>query len=181
MNKAQLIKEAKKVLKIEIDSAKTLVNSFNDSFFNVVKTIYETQGRLIITGIGKSGHIATKIASTLTSTGTPSQFVHPSEASHGDLGNITVNDCILVVSNSGQSNELSDIINYAKRFSIPILSISSNRNSALYKKSDHAILFKKPKEACPLNLAPTSSTTMALIIGDAIAIALLKMRGLTNR
>ncbi len=177
MNKSQIIKEAKIVLKIEIDSAKTLSSSFNQSFYNVVKTIFDTQGRVVVTGIGKSGHIANKISATFSSTGTPSQFVHPTEASHGDLGSITNTDCILAVSNSGQSNELSDVINYAKRFNIPLLSISSNKKGLLYSKSDHAILFRKPKEACPLNLAPTSSTTMTLMIGDAIAISLLKMRG----
>ena len=103
MNKSQIIKEAKKVLKIEIDSAKTLSSSFNESFYEVVKTIFDTKGRVVVTGIGKSGHIANKISATFSSTGTPSQFVHPTEASHGDLGSITNNDCILVVSNSGQS------------------------------------------------------------------------------
>ena len=177
MNKSQIIKEAKKVLKIEIESVKTLSSSFDQSFYNVVKTIFETKGRIVVTGIGKSGHIANKISATLSSTGTPSQFVHPTEASHGDLGSITNSDCILAISNSGQSNELYDVINYAKRFNIPLLSISSNKKGLLYLKSDHAILFKKPTEACPLNLAPTSSTTMALIIGDAIGISLLKLRG----
>ena len=177
MNKSQIIKEAKKVLKIEIESVKTLSSSFNQSFYNVVKTIFETKGRIVVTGIGKSGHIANKISATLSSTGTPSQFVHPTEASHGDLGSITNSDSILAISNSGQSNELYDVINYAKRFNIPLLSISSNKKGLLYLKSDHAILFKKPTEACPLNLAPTSSTTMALIIGDAIGISLLKLRG----
>ena len=177
MKKSEIIKEAKRVLKIEIDSAKTLSSTFNNAFYNVVKTIYNTKGRLIITGIGKSGHIANKISATLSSTGTPSQFVHPTEASHGDLGNITKNDCILAISNSGQSNELNNLINFAKRFNIPLLSISSNKKGILFKKSDHAILFKKPMEACSLNLAPTSSTTMSLIIGDAIAVSLLKMRG----
>ena len=177
MNKSEVIKEAKKVLKIEIDSAKTLSSSFNQSFYNVVKTIFDIQGRVVVTGIGKSGHIANKISATLSSTGTPAQFVHPTEASHGDLGSITNADCILAISNSGQSNELNDVINYAKRFNIPLLSISSNKNGLLFSKSDHAILFRKPIEACPLNLAPTSSTTMTLMIGDAIAISLLKMRG----
>ena len=147
MNKSQIIKEAKKVLKIEIASAKTLSSSFNQSFYNVVKTIFKTKGRVVVTGIGKSGHIANKISATFSSTGTPSQFVHPTEASHGDLGSITNSDCILAVSNSGQSNELNDVINYAKRFNIPLLSISSNKKSPLYGKSDHTILFKKPIEA----------------------------------
>ena len=177
MNKTQIIKEAKKVLKIEIESIKTLNSSFNDSFYNIVNTIFNTSGRIIVTGMGKSGHIANKISATLSSTGTPSHFVHPTEASHGDLGSIAENDCILVFSNSGQSNELNDIINYAKRFGIPLLSISSNKKGLLAKKSNFSIVFKKPTEACPLNLAPTSSTTMSLIIGDAIAITLLKMRG----
>ena len=177
MNKNQIIREAKKVLEIEIRGAKTLSYSFNQSFYNVVKTIYNTKGRIVVTGIGKSGHIANKISATFSSTGTPSQFVHPTEASHGDLGSITKNDCILIISNSGQSNELHDLINYSKRFNIPLLSISSNKESLLYRKSKYSILFKKPNEACPLNLAPTTSTTMALIIGDAIAISLLKMRG----
>ena len=177
MDKKQIILEGKKVLKIELESIKTLNSSFNEKFYKIIDVLFKTQGRVIVTGIGKSGHIAKKISATLSSTGTPSQFVHPSEASHGDLGNITNNDCILAFSNSGQSNELKDIINYAKRFSVPILSISSNKKSFLSQKSNYALIFKKPNEACPLNLAPTSSTTMSLVIGDAIAITLLKMRG----
>tara|TARA_Y100000590_G_scaffold466742_1_gene643160 strand:+ start:208 stop:1164 length:957 start_codon:yes stop_codon:yes gene_type:complete len=177
MNKKEVIKEAKRVLKVELDSVKTLSTTFNNNFFNIISIIYKTQGRVIVTGIGKSGHIANKIAATLSSTGTPAQFVHPAEASHGDLGSITENDCILAFSNSGQSKELNDIINYAKRFNVPLLSVSSNKNSFLSKKSDYSLTFKKPTEACPLNLAPTSSTTMSLVLGDAIAIVLLKMRG----
>ena len=177
MNKQQIIKEARRVLKVELESVKTLSATFNDILYKIVSVILKTKGRVIVTGIGKSGHIANKTAATLSSTGTPAQFVHPVEASHGDLGSITENDCILAFSNSGQSQELNDIINFAKRFGVPLLSISSNKNSFLSKKSDHALTFKKPTEACPLNLAPTSSTTMSLIIGDVIAIVLLKMRG----
>ena len=177
MNKQQIINEAKRVLKVEIESAKTLNISFNETFYNIVSVIFNTTGRVIVVGIGKSGHIANKIAATLSSTGTPAQFVHPAEASHGDLGSITDKDCILAFSNSGLSQELNDIINYSKRFGVPLLSVSSNKDSFLSKKSDHALIFKKPTEACPLNLAPSSSTTMSLIIGDAIAITLLKMRG----
>ena len=177
MNKQQIINEAKRVLKIELESIKTLKTSFNETLYKIVSIILNTKGRVIVTGIGKSGHIANKIAATLSSTGTPAQFVHPAEASHGDLGSITENDCILAFSNSGQSRELNDIINYAKRYGVPLLSISSNKNSILSKKSNYALIFKKPTEACPLNLAPSSSTTMSLIIGDAIAITLLKMRG----
>ena len=177
MNKKQIINEAKRVLRVELKSIKTLSSTFNNNFYKIVSVIFKTKGRVIVTGIGKSGHIANKIAATLSSTGTPAQFVHPAEASHGDLGSITEIDCILAFSNSGQSKELNDIINYAKRFSVPLLSVSSNKNSFLSKKSDYALIFKKPTEACPLNLAPSSSTTMSLIIGDAIAIALLKVRG----
>ena len=177
MNKKEIIKEAKRILKVELEGVKTLNSSFNNAFYKIVSVLFNTKGRVIVTGIGKSGHIANKIAATLSSTGTPAQFVHPAEASHGDLGSITENDCILAFSNSGQSQELNDIINYAKRFSVALLSVSSNKNSFLSKKSDHSLTFKKPIEACPLNLAPSSSTTMSLIIGDAIAITLLKMRG----
>ena len=180
MNKLHTIKEARKVLKIEIEGAKTLNSTFNQSFYNVVKTIFEIKGKIIVTGIGKSGHIANKISATLSSTGTPSHFIHATEASHGDLGGITKNDCILCLSNSGQTHELNDIINYAKRFNIPLLSISANKQGMLYKKSDCGIIFKKPIEACPNNLAPTSSTTMMLILGDAIAVTLIKMRGFSK-
>ena len=177
MNKSNIIAVAKRVLAIELQGIKTLNTSFDNNFYSVVKTIFETKGRVIITGIGKSGHIANKISATLSSVGTPSHFIHSTEASHGDLGAITKNDCVLVISNSGQTQELNDVLNYTKRFNIPLLSISANKKGILYNKSNYGILFKKPKEACPLNLAPTSSTTMALIIGDAIAISLLEMKG----
>tara|TARA_B110000438_G_C15724283_1_gene611241 strand:- start:24 stop:980 length:957 start_codon:yes stop_codon:yes gene_type:complete len=177
MNKKQILSEAKKVLNIELKSIKTISQSFDNNFYNVVKTIYLIKGRVIVTGIGKSGHIANKISATLSSTGTPSHFIHATEASHGDLGGITNKDCILAISNSGQTTELNGIISYAKRFNIPLMSISANKKGILYSKSTFGILFKKPIEACPHNLAPTSSTTIALIIGDAIAITLLKMRG----
>ena len=177
MNKKQIISEAKNVLNTEIKGIKTLTKSFNHNFCSVVKTIYETKGKLIVTGIGKSGHIANKISATFSSTGTPSQFIHATEASHGDLGSIKKNDCVLAISNSGQTHELNDILNYTRRFNIPLLSISSNKKSLLYKKSNHGIIFQKAKEACPHDLAPTTSTTMTLLIGDAIAITVLKMKG----
>ena len=177
MNKKQIFLEAKKVLNIELQGIRTLQNCFDDDFCNVIQTIYENRGKVIVTGIGKSGHIANKISATLSSTGTPSHFIHGTEASHGDLGGITKKDVILAISNSGQSNELIGVVNYAKRFNIPLLSISSNKKGFLYKKSTHGIIFKKPIEACPNNLAPTSSTTMMLIIGDAISVTLIKMKG----
>ena len=135
MNKKQILNEAKKVLNIELKSLRSISGSINNNFYNVVNQIYNTKGRIIVTGIGKSGHIANKISATLSSTGTPSHFIHANEASHGDLGGITKKDTILALSNSGQTTELNDVINYAKRFNIPLLSISSNKNGILYKKS----------------------------------------------
>ena len=177
MKKKQIIFEAIKVINTELKGIKTLASSFDDNFYGAINIIYNTKGKVIVTGIGKSGHIAKKLSSTLSSTGTPSHFIHATEASHGDLGAISNKDCILAISNSGQTSELNELINYAKRFKIPLLSISSNKKGLLYLKSTFGILFKKPIEACPLNLAPTTSTTMALVLGDAIAITLLKMRG----
>ena len=180
MNKKQILSEAKKVLLIELKGIKTISDSFDNNFYNVIKTIHSTKGKVIVTGIGKSGLIAQKISATLSSTGTSSHFIHATEASHGDLGTIKKSDCILAISNSGKTHELNGVINYAKRFNIPLLSISTDKKALLYSKSNHGIIFKKPIEACPLNLAPTSSTTMTLIIGDAIAISLMKMKGFKN-
>mgnify|MGYP003956086701 FL=1 len=175
--KKQIINSAKKTLITEVKGLKTLSNIFNNTFYNAVRSIYNTKGRVIVTGIGKSAHIGNKISATLSSTGTPSFFVHATEASHGDLGSIKKNDSVIAISNSGETNELSDIINYTKRYNIPLISITSNPKSALHKNSTYGILYKKQKEACPLNLAPTTSTTMTLVIGDCIAISLLEMRG----
>ena len=177
MNKKQILLEARKVLDIELKSIKSITSCLNQEFYKVINQLLHTKGRVIVTGIGKSGHIANKISATLSSTGTPSHFIHATEASHGDLGGITKNDTILAFSNSGQTYELIDIINYSKRFNIPLLSITSNKNSILYKKSNYGIVFKKPLEACPNNLAPTSSTTIMLVIGDAIAVTLIKIKG----
>ena len=177
MNKKQILLEARKVLDIELKSIKSITSCLNQEFYKVINQLLYTKGRVIVTGIGKSGHIANKISATLSSTGTPSHFIHATEASHGDLGGITKNDTILALSNSGQTYELNDVINYSKRFNIPLLSITSNKNSILYKKSNYGIVFKKPLEACPNNLAPTSSTTIMLVIGDAIAVTLIKIKG----
>ena len=176
MNKKEVILEAKKVLSLEQKSINYLKKSFDNNFFLAVKKIYETKGKILVTGIGKSGHIANKISATLSSTGTPSHFIHPAEANHGDLGSIAKNDCLIIISNSGQTNELNGLINFSKRYNIPLISISSNKKGMLYIQSDFKIIYKKPIEACPNNLAPTSSTTMQLIIGDAIAVTLTKMR-----
>ena len=172
-----IINEANRVLNDEIIGIKSLNKTFNNKFINLVKGIVSTKGRVVVTGMGKSGHIANKISATLASTGTPAIFVHPAEASHGDLGMITKNDSILALSNSGESSELNAIINYAKRNNVPLFSITANSKSLLYKKSSVGIVLKKFKEACPLNLAPTTSTTMMMVLGDAIAVALLKLKG----
>ncbi|MEM7654090.1 MAG: KpsF/GutQ family sugar-phosphate isomerase, partial [Pseudomonadota bacterium] len=132
---------------------------------------------VIVTGMGKSGHVARKIAATFASTGTPAHFVHPGEASHGDLGMITGSDAVLALSNSGETNELSDLIDYTRRFSIPLLSISSREQSTLAATSDVALVLPNQPEACPMGLAPTTSTTMMLGLGDALAVALMSARG----
>ena len=175
--KSKIINRAKKTLSIELKELQGLSKIFNDNFYKAVILLSKIKGRVIVTGVGKSAHIGNKISATLTSTGTPSYFIHATEASHGDLGGIKKNDCIFAISNSGETLELNNIINYSKRFDIPLISISSNRNSLLNKNSDIGIVFKKPLEACPLNLAPTSSTTISLVIGDCIAMSLLELKG----
>jgi len=177
MIKSKIINRAKKTLSTEIKEIQNVSTILNDNFYKAVILLSKIKGRVIITGIGKSAHIGNKISATLTSTGTPSYFIHATEASHGDLGGIKKNDCILVISNSGETFELNNIINYSKRFDIPLISISSNAKSLLNKNSTIGIVYKKPIEACPLNLAPTSSTTVSLVIGDCIAMSLLELKG----
>jgi arabinose-5-phosphate isomerase len=178
MNKKnKILKSAKKAFSKELASIKTLSSTFNNNFYKAIDTINNLKGRVIVTGVGKSAHIGNKISATLTSTGTPSFFIHATEASHGDLGNIKKNDCVIAISNSGETSELNDIIQYSKRFNITLISITSNVKSSLHRNSSIGIVYKKPKEACPLNLAPTTSTSMAMIIGDCMAIALLELKG----
>ena len=177
MNKTKIISRAQKTLSIEIKELKNLSKIFNNNFNKAVILLSKIKGRVIVTGVGKSAHIGSKISATLASTGTPSYLIHATEASHGDLGGITKNDCILAISNSGETSELNNIINYAKRFDIPLISISSNSKSLLNKNSTIGIVYKKPIEACPHNLAPTSSTTLMLVIGDCIAMSLLELKG----
>tara|TARA_Y100001970_G_scaffold105870_1_gene132614 strand:+ start:2784 stop:3740 length:957 start_codon:yes stop_codon:yes gene_type:complete len=177
MIKSKIISRAKKTLKTEIKEIQNLTKIFNINFYNAVMLLSKIKGRVIVTGVGKSAHIGNKISATFTSTGTPSYFIHATEASHGDLGGIKKNDCIIAISNSGETSELNNIINYSKRFDIPLISISSNSKSLLNKNSTIGIVYKKPLEACPLNLAPTSSTTISLVIGDCIAMSLLELKG----
>ena len=177
MNKSTIINRAKKTLSTEVIELKNLSKIFNNNFYKAVILLSKVKGRVIVTGVGKSAHIGNKISATLASTGTPSYLIHATEASHGDLGGITKDDCILAISNSGETSELNNIISYSKRFDIPLVSISSNAKSLLNKNSAVGIVYKKPIEACPHNLAPTSSTTIMLVIGDCIAMSLLELKG----
>ena len=176
------IENARKVLDTEIEGLTALRDSIDDNFTRAIEDIHAmkaNQGRLIVAGIGKSGHVARKIAATLASTGTPAYFVHPGEASHGDMGMITPQDVVLMLSNSGENAELSDLIHYTRRYNMTLISLTSNAGSTLAKQSDIQLVYPKVSEACPNGLAPTTSTTQMIAYGDALAVALLKRMGLT--
>lgn len=171
------IESAKNVLKLEAQGLIALADSMDESFAQAVDICARVEGRIIVTGMGKSGLVGRKIAATLASTGTPAFFVHPGEASHGDLGMVTQADAIMGLSNSGETSELSDFIAYSRRFSIPLISITSRAASTLAEAADVSLVLPNAQEACPLGLAPTTSTTMTLALGDALAVALLERRG----
>lgn len=177
--KERAITQAKKVLEIESEAVNSLKAIIDENFYAVCELLKECSGRIVVTGMGKSGHIGHKIAATLASTGTPAFFMHPAEASHGDLGMITSSDVVLALSNSGETDELISILPVLIRQGTPIVSITGNSESTLAKASTHHLLAKVKEEACPLNLAPTSSTTAVLALGDAIAVTLMEMRGFT--
>ncbi|MBL8677054.1 MAG: SIS domain-containing protein, partial [Alphaproteobacteria bacterium] len=166
------LEEAYRVLRLEAEALLTLAQGLDESFQKALNIVMETKGRVILAGIGKSGHVAHKIAATFSSTGTPAFFIHPSEASHGDLGMITPKDTLLILSLSGETAELSDIIAYAKRFNIPIIAITCKKESILSKAAECTLLLPSFVEACPLGLAPTTSTTLMLGLGDAMAVSL---------
>ena len=170
------VQAAKKVLQTEADALETLKNDLPNDFSDLVKIILNLNGRVIVSGVGKSGHIGNKIAATLASTGTPAYFVHATEASHGDLGMITEKDLCLLISNSGETSEIFDIVAHARRFSIPIATISSNTESTLVKAADFKLCLPVVEEACPIGMAPTTSTTMMLALGDALAVALMEAK-----
>lgn len=170
---------AKDVIQIEVDAISNLINHLDESFSDACETLIKTTGRIIVIGMGKSGHIGHKIAATLASTGSPAFFVHPGEASHGDFGMITAKDSILALSYSGNTQEIVSLLPLIKRLEVPLISITGNPNSELAKCSDIHLNIKVKKEACPLNLAPTASTTAMLVTGDALAISLLSERGFT--
>lgn len=166
-----------RVLRIEAEALLSLADALDGSFDRALELLAGVDGRVTVTGMGKSGHVARKIAATLASTGTPAQFVHPGEASHGDLGMITRQDAVLALSNSGDTRELSDIVAHTRRFGIPLIGITRRAGSALAEQSDVALLLPPAPEACSLGLAPTTSTTMMMALGDALAVALLERRG----
>ena len=168
---------ARRVIRAEIEGLRGLEEALDGAFETAVGAFAGVRGRVIVTGVGKSGHVGRKIAATLASTGTPAQFVHPVEASHGDLGMIGTGDAILALSNSGETSELADIVAYARRFEIPLVAITGGARSALAGAADVALLLPTAAEACPMGLAPTTSTTMMMTLGDALAIALLERKG----
>ena len=170
---------ARRVIGLEAAALTTLATSLDDNFARAVTLILAAKGRVIVSGMGKSGHIARKIASTLASTGTPAQFVHPAEASHGDLGMVTEGDVALILSNSGETPELADIIAHTRRFTIPLIGVASRADSTLMRQSDVSILLPAAPEACGTGVVPTTSTTMTLALGDALAIALMEHRAFT--
>jgi arabinose-5-phosphate isomerase len=167
---------AKKVINNEIDALKKLLPRLDNNFETIVHAILNCSGKVIVIGVGKSGHVGRKISSTFSSTGTPSYFLHPSEAMHGDLGVITSTDIIILISNSGQSSEIINLIPTIKKLGVKIISLVGNTNSTIAKQSDYIFDISVEKEACPLNLSPTSSTTATLVVGDALAISLLEHR-----
>jgi arabinose-5-phosphate isomerase len=170
---------ARRVIAREAEALTILGAAIDDSFARAVDLILASQGRVIVSGMGKSGHIARKIAATFASTGTPAHFVHPAEASHGDLGMVARGDVLLVLSNSGETPELADLVAHSRRFSIPLIGIAGREGSTLLRQSDVALLLPPAPEACEAGIVPTTSTTMTLALGDALAIALMEHRDFT--
>jgi len=178
--KDHTLSTAANVIQKEADALVALKGSLNESFVRAVDIMAESQGRIIVTGMGKSGHISNKIAATLASTGSPAFFIHPSEASHGDLGMISKKDVIIALSNSGETKELNDIIFFSKRHGIPLIGITQKKNSTLDEFSDITLIIPQMPEACPNGLAPTTSSTMMLALGDALAVSLLEKKAFSK-
>lgn len=174
------LESARNVLEIEAGAIRALVATIDENFLAICKLLKSCSGRVVVTGMGKSGHIGNKIAATLASTGTPAFFLHPAEASHGDLGMLTESDILLALSNSGETDEILAFLPIIARRGIPLVSMTGNRESSLAKASTFHLYTGVEREACPLNLAPTASTTATLAMGDAVAVTLLEMRGFTS-
>lgn len=172
-----ILEIAQKVLKTEADAVSALIEKLNSAFEKAVEIIYNSKGRVVVTGMGKSGLVGKKIAATLASTGTPAFFMHPAEASHGDLGMVTSDDVIIAISNSGETEELVGLIPFLKRFNVSLISMTGNPDSTLSKAADVTLDVSVKEEACPFGIVPTASTTAAMAMGDALAVALLTKRG----
>ena len=170
---------ARNVLNTEAAGLLALAASLGGRFGQAIDRLASATGRVVVSGMGKSGHVGRKIVATLASTGAPALFVHPAEASHGDLGMIVAGDVVLALSNSGETAELADLVAHTRRFGLPLIAITTQPDSALARAADVALILPKAAEACPMGLAPTTSTTMQLALGDAIAVALLTRRGFT--
>ncbi|MBD3679461.1 MAG: KpsF/GutQ family sugar-phosphate isomerase [Rhodobacteraceae bacterium] len=179
MDRDTFLSTARRVITREAEALSLLGQSLDGAFAEAVEVILKAKGRVIVSGMGKSGHIARKIAATLASTGTPAHFVHPAEASHGDLGMMTREDVALVLSNSGETPELADLIAYTRRFEIPLIGVASRPESTLLRRSDVALVLPPAEEACDTGVVPTTSTTMTLALGDALAIVLMEHRQFT--
>jgi arabinose-5-phosphate isomerase len=176
----QLLARGRRVLAIEVAAVSALETRLSDSFVAACRLLYDCQGRVVVTGMGKSGHIGNKMAATFASTGTPSFFLHPAEASHGDIGMITSNDVVLAISNSGETAELLTILPVIKRMGVPLIVMTGRMQSTLANAAAAVLDVSVPEEACALNLAPTASTTATLAMGDALAVAVLEARGFTE-
>ena len=170
---------ARRVIATEAEGLAALSASLGDSFDRAIETILAARGRVVVSGMGKSGHIGRKIAATFASTGTPAQFVHPAEASHGDLGMVAEGDVVIVISNSGETPEIADIVAHTRRFNIPLIGMASREGSTLIRQCDVALLLPAAPEACGKGIVPTTSTTMMLALGDALAVALMEHRRFT--
>lgn len=181
LNRNEIIKTAKQVLLDEAEAIESIISTLDENFINAVELIVKTKGRVIVTGMGKPGYIAHKLSATLMSTGTPSFYLHPAEAIHGDLGSITKDDVIIAISNSGETTEIINILSTIKKIGAPVISICGNTSSTLARVATYHLNAHIKQEACPLNLAPTTSTTVQIALGDALAIAVMKTKGFTAK
>lgn len=176
----EIVRHGRSVIDIETEGLRQLGESLGDDFVSAVKALLNLSGRVIVSGLGKSGHIATKIAATLASTGTPASFVHAGEAAHGDMGMISAQDAVILISNSGETPELLPVIQYVARLAIPLIGISSSATSTLIRAASIPLVLPAAAEACPVGIAPTTSTTMMLALGDALAMAVMQERGFSR-
>lgn len=179
MPRSDTLSVARRVIELERDGLESLSASIDGRFSKAVDLLRDLKGRVICAGIGKSGHVARKVAATLASTGTPAQFIHPTEASHGDLGMITPDDVVLALSKSGETSELGDLMAYCRRFGTPLVAMTAGEDSTLAKAADYLLLIPDAPEACGETRAPTTSTTLMMALGDAVAVCLIEARGFT--